>query len=72
MTALFLSRRMLLYYKPQLNEMMFQMKLVTGIAGLAAETLKPGFDDVVLDAEAKAEQVQMERKTAYMDAVPTF
>ena len=27
---------------------------------------------MVLDAVAKAEQVQMERKTAYMDAVPTF
>lgn len=63
---------MLLYYKPQLKDMMFQMKLVTGIAGLAAETLKPGFGDVVCDAVAKAEEVQIERKTAFMDAVPTF
>lgn len=72
MTALFLSRRMLIYYKPQLKEMMYQMKLVTGVAGLAAETKKPGFGTAVSDAVTKATQTQIDRETAFMDAVPDF
>ncbi|CAB9509301.1 expressed unknown protein [Seminavis robusta] len=70
--ALYLSRRMLLYYKPQLKEMMYQIKLVTGVAGLAAETLKRGFGTVLNDAVAKATEVQIMREPVFMDAVPSF
>ena len=70
--ALFLSRRMLLYFKPQLEDVLYQMRLVTGVAGLAMETTKVGFGTVISDAVEKATEVQIDRQTKYMDAVPSF
>ena len=70
--ALFLSRRMLVYFKAQLEDVLYQMRLVTGVAGLAMETTKKGFGPVVSDAVEKATEVQIDRQTQYMDAVPSF
>ena len=71
--ALYLSRRMLSNYKPQLIKTMNEVHLITGIAGLAAEADKPGFDELVEEAsQDAAAQIQMDRKVKYMDDVPTF
>ena len=83
--ALFLSRRMLRNYRDQLERIMSQVRLITGVAGLAAEADQPGFDELLADATANAtttqdedsvamvaSQVQMERTSNYMEEVPTF
>lgn len=84
--ALFLSRRMLRNYRPQLEKLMSQVQLIAGVAGLAEETNKPGFYDILADidvyagddddvesiATAVSTQVQIERTPHYMDSVPMF
>lgn len=65
---------------------MAKVQLMAGVAGLAAETEKPGFADLLEDVHENADeeddaesiatavstQVQIERKTPYMDSVPMF
>ena len=84
--ALFLSRRMLGNYKQQLERLMSKVQLLAGVAGLATETEKPGFAELLEDVHENADeeddaesiatavstQVQIERKTPYMDSVPMF
>lgn len=77
--ALFLSRRMLTNYKPQLEQIMQDVKLITGIAELAAETEKKGFEELLADVAdddqsvaTVASQVLHMSKTDYMESVPTF
>jgi hypothetical protein len=47
--ALYLSRRMLQYYRPQLQELLTDMKLVMEVAELAAETETAEFTQLVLN-----------------------
>ena len=67
--ALYLSRRMLQYYRPQLEQVMRRVKVIIEVAELASETEQPDFDQTL----ANANQVALEhKKSKLMDTVPTF
>ena len=69
--ALYLSRRMLTYYRSQLEKVMSKVKLVVEIAELASRTEVPGFEDLI--ASAHKGQLAMEtRKNRFVETVPTF
>ena len=70
--ALYLSRRLLEYYRPQLELVMSQVKLIMEVAELADQTEQPGFDELL--ANATKEQIALERKNnkQYVEIVPTF
>ena len=69
--ALYLSRRMLTYYRSQLEKVMSKVKLVVEVSELASRTEAPGFEDLL--ASAHKGQLAMEtRKNRFVEAVPTF
>jgi len=56
MVALFLSKRMLSNYKDQMEHIMNQVQLIAGLAELAAETDKPGFDKLLLSIQQQDDE----------------
>ena len=69
--ALYLSRRMLTYYRSQLEKVMSQVKLVVEVAELASRTDQPGFEELL--ASAHEGQLALEtRKSRFVETVPTF
>ena len=68
LVALFLSRRMLQFYRPQLEGVMAQVKIIMEVAELAEETEREGFGDM-LNSAKDAAQNRVERFAAN---VPTF
>lgn len=69
--ALWLSRRMLQYYRGQLEKVMSQVKLVVEVAELASRTEQPGFEELL--ASARQGSLAIEKKSnIFKETVPTF
>jgi len=69
--ALYLSRRMLQYYRTDLETVMNKVKLVVDVADLAGRTEEEGFEELVANAHEGQLAVEKNKKS-FMQAVPTF